>query len=98
MQEEDMSRKLQSQDLMDINLDLDMEIRTYRNLLEGEEKRLGIIPNTSVVHSIGEEKRKLIQQDKFSNATVNIETNKWCLNGLFDKNFNNGPKVNNAMF
>lgn len=58
--QDDVSTKVQEyQDLMDIKVALDLDIRAYRKLLEREEERLCITSKTSPVGCPRGKKRKL---------------------------------------
>jgi len=106
--QDDMSQKVQEyKNLMDIKLALDKEISAYRKLLDGEERRLSITPNTSVVDSPRIKKRKISQQGETeqecpniitASATGDLETSVVRPNGEFVKLFNKRPKVINFMF
>jgi len=57
---------------MDIKVALDMEISAYRKLLESEERRLSINPDTSVISCPKGKKRKLLQRDETEYESSNV--------------------------
>lgn len=96
---DDMFQKVHEyQDLMFTKVELDMEISAYRKLLESEERRLNIIPNTLAPENSKGIKRKLPYQDetnlKFVSPAVTImEIKEVCPDGKYIKLFNEGSIV-----
>lgn len=96
---DDISQKVyEYQDLMFTKVEFDMEISAYRKLLESEEKRLNITPNTLAPENSKGIKRKLPYQDetnlKFISPAVTImEIKEVCPDGKYIKLFNKGSTV-----
>lgn len=98
----DESQNTQEYQDMDTNAELDMEINSYRKLLEMGEKRLSVTSIVSKESSPKSKKRRLLQNDeaeyKFGNIITSssagdIEISEVCPDGQFVKLYNKGSKV-----
>lgn len=86
------------QDLMFTKVELDTEISVYRKLLESEERRLNITPNTLALENSKGIKRKLSYQDEtnlkcISPVVTIMEIKEVCPDGKYIKLFNEGSIV-----